>query len=67
MGYIDFNGNMDTNIAIRTLIYKDDRAYLQTGSGIVSDSVPEKELQEGLDKAQKIFDSFQNNITEDVA
>lgn len=67
MGYIDFNGTMDTNIAIRTLIYKNGKVYLQTGSGIVSDSVPEKELQEGLDKAQKIFESFQHSMTEDVA
>lgn len=58
MGYIGFDGNMDTNIMIRTLIYKDGKAHLQTGSGIVSDSVPEQELQEGLNKAQKIFDSF---------
>jgi para-aminobenzoate synthetase component 1 len=59
MGYIGFNGVMDTNIIIRTLIYKDDKVYLQTGSGIVSDSVPEKELQETLDKAGKIFESFE--------
>ena len=59
MGYIGFDGNMDTNITIRTLIYANGKAYLQTGSGIVSDSVPEKELQESLDKAQKIFESFE--------
>lgn len=58
MGYIGFNGNMDTSIIIRTLIYKNQKAYLQTGSGIVSDSIPEQELQEGLDKAQKIFESY---------
>ncbi|MEM9469442.1 MAG: anthranilate synthase component I family protein [Pseudomonadota bacterium] len=60
MGYIGFDGNMDTNIIIRTLIYKDGKAYLQTGSGIVSDSKLETELQEGLDKAQKIFESFKD-------
>lgn len=58
LGYIGFDGNMDTNIAIRTLIYANKKVYLQTGSGIVSDSEPEKELQESLDKAQKIFESF---------
>lgn len=58
MGYVGFNGHMDTNIIIRTLIYKEGKAYLQTGSGIVSDSIPENEVQEGLDKAQKIFESF---------
>ncbi len=61
MGYIDFNGNMDTNITIRTLIYANKTLYLQTGGGIVSDSVPEDELQESLDKADKIFESFKNN------
>jgi para-aminobenzoate synthetase component 1 len=59
MGYIGFNGSMDTNITIRTLIYANDKAYLQTGSGIVSDSDPAKELQESLDKASKIFESFE--------
>ncbi len=58
MGYIDFNGDIDTNIIIRTLIYKNNKAYLQTGSGIVSDSIPENELKESLDKASKIFESF---------
>lgn len=60
MGYIGFNGRMDTNIIIRTLIYKHGKAYLQTGSGIVSDSIPAQELQEGLDKAAKIFESFES-------
>jgi para-aminobenzoate synthetase component 1 len=59
MGYIGFNGHMDTNIAIRTLIYANGKVYLQTGSGIVSDSIPTKELQESLDKAAKIFESFE--------
>lgn len=67
MGYIGFNGRMDTNITIRTLIYANDKAYLQTGSGIVSDSVPEKELQESLDKAAKIFESFETGSKENAA
>lgn len=68
MGYIGFDGDMDTNITIRTLIYANNKVYLQTGSGIVSDSVPEKELQESLDKAQKIFESFEiNNSKENAA
>lgn len=62
MGYIGFNGNMDSNIIIRTLIYKNNRAYLQTGSGIVSDSNVKNELQETLDKAQKIFESFDDEL-----
>lgn len=67
MGYIGFDGAMDTNITIRTLIYANHRVYLQTGSGIVSDSVPEKELQESLDKAQKIFESFETEKEEENA
>ena len=58
---------MDMNITIRTLIYANNKAYLQTGSGIVSDSIPEKELQESLDKAAKIFESFTNKSDEENA
>lgn len=67
MGYIGFDGAMDTNIIIRTLIYTQDKMYLQTGGGIVSDSDPQKELQETLDKAAKIFESFDVNIKENAA
>lgn len=67
MGYIGFNGDMDTNIIIRTLIYKNGKAYLQTGSGIVSDSNLSQELQEGLDKAEKIFESFRPAKKESAA
>ena len=68
IGYISFNGRMDTNIVIRTLVYTGGKAYLQTGGGIVSDSIPEKELQESLDKAAKIFESFKNSArTENAA
>jgi para-aminobenzoate synthetase component 1 len=67
MGYIDFNGNMNTNIIIRTLIYKDNKVYLQTGGGIVADSEPEKEFQETLHKAQKIFESFNADEMKDTA
>ncbi len=41
MGYIDFNGNMDTCIALRTIVIQGDKAYVQAGAGIVADSVPE--------------------------
>lgn len=50
VGYIDFAGNMDTCIAIRTMVVKDDRVYLQAGAGIVADSVPEAEFQETENK-----------------
>ena len=52
VGYFDFMGNMDTAIAIRTIVIKDGVAYVQAGGGIVADSVPETEYQESLNKAQ---------------
>ncbi|WP_425060574.1 Aminodeoxychorismate synthase component 1 [Sporomusa carbonis] len=55
IGYIDFNGDADLNIVIRTFIIKGDRAYYQMGGGIVADSVPELEYQESLDKARALM------------
>lgn len=52
VGYLDFRGNMDTCITIRSLLYKDGRYYLGAGAGIVADSVPEREYQETLSKAR---------------
>jgi anthranilate synthase component 1 len=51
-GYFSFSGNMDMAIAIRTIVLKDGVAYVQAGGGIVYDSVPEREYQESLNKAQ---------------
>lgn len=58
IGYVGFNGNMDTNIIIRTLVYANNKIYLNAGGGIVSDSIPQKELQETYDKISKIKESF---------
>jgi anthranilate synthase component 1 len=55
VGYFDFSGNMDTAITIRTIVVKDSVAYVQAGAGIVADSVPEKEYQECLNKAQALL------------
>lgn len=55
IGYIDFRGKMDLNIIIRTIIIKDNIAYLQAGGGIVSDSDPECEYYETLHKAQALI------------
>ena len=52
IGYFDFNGNMDWNIVIRTLVLEGKKAFLQSGAGIVYDSVPEKEYEETLHKAE---------------
>ncbi|MCE2391200.1 MAG: anthranilate synthase component I [Proteobacteria bacterium] len=51
VGYIDFHGNMDMCIAIRTLLAKGGRVYVQAGGGVVADSDPEREYRETLDKA----------------
>ncbi len=55
VGYFDFSGNLDTAIAIRTIIIKDGIASVQAGAGIVADSVPELEYQECLNKAQAML------------
>jgi anthranilate synthase component 1 len=55
VGYIDFSGNMDTCIALRTLVLKGQTAYLQAGAGIVYDSVPASEREETLSKARGLL------------
>ena len=55
VGYIDFAGNMDTCIAIRTMLIKDGTAYVQAGGGVVFDSDPESEYRETVDKARALF------------
>ena len=55
VGYIDFSGNMDTCIAIRTMVLQGSKAYVQAGGGIVFDSVPENEHQETVNKAMALF------------
>jgi anthranilate synthase component I len=52
--YLDFSGNLDCCIAIRTLVVKDGKAYIQAGGGIVADSVPEKEFQETINKSRAL-------------
>ncbi len=62
VGYVDFNGNMDTCIALRTLVVQGNKAYLQAGAGIVADSVPSAEYQETLNKARGLLKAIE--ITE---
>ena len=52
--YADFSNNLDSCIAIRTLVVKDDRGYIQAGGGIVADSVPETEFTETVNKARAL-------------
>ncbi|MCF7967331.1 MAG: aminodeoxychorismate synthase component I [Methylobacter tundripaludum] len=56
IGYIGFNGNMDTNIAIRTLVHSEHSIRFWAGGGIVNDSVAEEEYQESFDKAAAMLD-----------
>jgi len=55
IGYFSYSGNMDTCIAIRTLVIKDGKVYIQTGAGIVADSVPENEYWETVNKAMAMM------------
>ena len=55
VGYISWSGNMDTAIAIRTAVIKDEHLYIQAGAGIVYDSVPENEWAETMNKGRAIF------------
>ncbi len=51
VGYFGFDGNLDSCIALRTVVLKDGRAYVQAGGGVVADSTPEGEYQETVNKA----------------
>ncbi|GAA4423532.1 anthranilate synthase component I [Bremerella cremea] len=62
VGYIDYGGNMDTCIALRTIVIQDGTAYVQAGAGIVADSDPKMEYQETLNKARGILKAIE--ITE---
>jgi anthranilate synthase component 1 len=59
VGYVDFTGNMDTCIALRTLVLLGDRAYIQAGAGIVADSVPSAEYEETLNKAKGLINAVE--------
>ena len=58
-GYMNFNGDMDFNILIRTLLIHEDKISFQVGGGIVADSDPEKEYEETLLKAQAMVQTMQ--------
>ena len=64
IGYLGWNGAMDTAIAIRTAIIKDGRLHIQAGAGVVADSEPDKEWQETLNKGQVLFQAVQNLAAE---
>ena len=58
IGYFSFSHNMDTCIAIRTIVFKDGFAYVQAGAGIVADSLPGKEYQESVNKAKAMMEAI---------
>lgn len=57
IGYLDFSGNLDVCIAIRTAVKKGNKVYIQAGAGIVADSVPESEYQECANKAGAVIEA----------
>lgn len=58
IGYLDFSGNLDVCIAIRTAVKRGDKVYVQAGAGIVADSVPEKEYEECGNKAGAVIEAI---------
>jgi anthranilate synthase component I len=59
VGYIDYSGNLDTCIAIRTLVLENGEAKIQAGAGIVADSVPESEFEETVNKAAVLLKTIE--------
>lgn len=67
VGYLDFAGNLDTSIAIRTLLIHDGVATAQAGAGIVADSVPEREYFETIHKASALYEALRRAESVDPA
>jgi para-aminobenzoate synthetase component 1 len=59
IGWIDYNGNLEFNIVIRTMVVTDQTAYIQAGAGIVIDSDPEKEYIESINKAKALWKAIE--------
>jgi anthranilate synthase component 1 len=59
IGYLSFNGNLDSCITIRTMVIKNNKAYIQAGAGIVADSVPEMEYEETINKAKALLKALE--------
>jgi anthranilate synthase component I len=55
VGYVDFSGNLDTAIALRTLVTAGGKAWVQAGAGVVADSDPAAEYEECMDKAAAVL------------
>ena len=59
VGYIDYSGNMDTCIALRTMVIKDGTVYVQAGCGVVADSDPDAEYDETINKAKALISAIE--------
>jgi anthranilate synthase component 1 len=59
VGYVDFSGNMDTCIALRTVVIKDGTAYVQAGGGVVYDSNPTAEYEETVNKSRALIKAIE--------
>ena len=59
IGYLDFTGNLDTCIAIRIAYKKNGKVFVRSGAGIVTDSVPQKEYQECINKAKAVMNALE--------
>lgn len=66
VGYIDYAGNMDTCIALRTIVFCNDKIYVQAGAGIVADSDPAAEYQETLNKAGAMLKAIQLTVAREA-
>lgn len=64
IGYLDFNGNVDTCIAIRLAFKKNGKVFVRSGAGIVADSVPEKEYEECINKAKAVVNALEVNTND---
>ena len=63
IGYFSSSGDMDTAIALRTAVIKDNKMYVQAGGGVVYDSDEEYEFNETLNKAQALFSAAKEVLT----
>lgn len=61
IGWIDFNGDMELNIVIRTILTQEGQAHVQAGAGIVIDSIPASEYKESLNKAVALWKAFEQS------
>src|SRR5207302_7648922 len=65
VGYFSHSGNLDTAIALRTMVMRDGRAYIQAGGGIVADSISAAEYQESMNKAGALLRAL--DMAEEIA